>query len=63
MSRGSDRAVVVLNLVPVVGIATSILILGESASPVYFVGRAITIGAARYTHRRERRTEPGPARA
>lgn len=54
---------VVLNLVPVVGIATSILILGESASPVYFVGRAITIGAARYTHRRERRTEPGPARA
>nr|WP_179254164.1 hypothetical protein [Burkholderia sp. AU33423] len=52
-----------LNLIPVVGIAASILILGESASPIHFVGGAIMIGAARYTHRRERRTEPGPARA
>ncbi|AOJ37967.1 hypothetical protein WJ23_08780 [Burkholderia lata] len=51
------------SLSPVAGIDASILILGESASPIYFVGRAITIGAARYTHRRERRTEPRPARA
>lgn len=56
-------SVVVLNLIPVVGIAASILILGESASPVYFVGGAITIGAALYTHLRERHAAPGPARA
>ncbi|EMD9443375.1 hypothetical protein VXE32_007464 [Burkholderia cepacia] len=40
---------------PVVGIAASILILGESATPIYFAGGAITIGAARCTHLRERR--------
>ncbi|MGN8184738.1 hypothetical protein ACTJLD_02005 [Burkholderia sp. 22088] len=40
---------------PVVGIAASILILGESAAPIYFVSGAITIGAARCTHLRERR--------
>ncbi|WP_419683674.1 DMT family transporter [Burkholderia theae] len=56
-------SVVVLNLIPVVGIAASILILGESASPIYFVGGAITIGAAIYTHLRERRAELRPARA
>ncbi|MBN3784852.1 DMT family transporter [Burkholderia sp. Ac-20345] len=61
--NASYWSVVVLNLIPVVGIAASILILGESASPIYFVGGAITIGAALYTHLRERRTEPGPARA
>ncbi|HDR9504661.1 hypothetical protein [Burkholderia cepacia] len=44
-----------LNLIPVVGIAASILILGESAAPIYFAGGAITIGAARCTHLRERR--------
>lgn len=51
-----------LNLIPVIGIAASILILGESAAPIYFAGGAITIGAARSTHLRERRAEPGPAR-
>ncbi|MBC8845181.1 hypothetical protein IAI16_34910, partial [Escherichia coli] len=56
-------SVVVLNLIPVVGIAASILILGETASPVYFVGGAITIGAALYTHLRERHAALGPARA
>ncbi|WP_185731664.1 hypothetical protein [Burkholderia contaminans] len=52
---------VVLDLGPVVGIA----------APIYFIGAAITIGAARYKHPstqapkhlRERRTEPAPARA
>ncbi|WP_158062099.1 hypothetical protein [Burkholderia catarinensis] len=38
-------------------------ILGESASPIDFVGGAITIGAALYTYLPERRTERGPARA
>jgi len=33
-SRDWIRAVVVLNLIPVVGIAASILNLGESASPI-----------------------------
>lgn len=47
-----------LNPVPVVGIAASILILGESAAPIYFVCDAITICAARCTHLRERRAEP-----
>ncbi|WP_181523040.1 hypothetical protein [Burkholderia cepacia] len=47
-----------LNLIPVVGIAASILILGESAAPIYFAGDAITIDAALCTHLRER-----PARA
>ncbi len=61
--NASYWSVVVLNLIPVVGIAASILILGESASPIYFVGGAITIGAALYTHLRERRTELAPARA
>lgn len=56
-------SVVVLNLIPVVGIAASILILGETASPVFFVGGAITIGAALYTHLRERHAALGPARA
>ncbi|WP_269113046.1 hypothetical protein [Burkholderia cepacia] len=42
-----------LNLIPVVGIA----------APIYFVGGAITIGAALCTHLRKRRAEPGPARA
>lgn len=44
-----------LNPVPVVGIAAPILILGESAAPIYFVGGAITIDAALCTHLRERR--------
>ncbi|WP_175755847.1 hypothetical protein [Burkholderia cepacia] len=44
-----------LNPPPVVGIAASILILGESAAPIYFVGDAITIDAALCTHLRERR--------
>ncbi|VWC54195.1 membrane protein [Burkholderia aenigmatica] len=61
--NASYWSVVVLNLIPVVGIAASILILGESASPIYFVGGAITIGAALYTHLRERRTGLVPARA
>ncbi|MEN2469653.1 MULTISPECIES: DMT family transporter [Burkholderia] len=61
--NASYWSVVVLNLIPVVGIAASILILGESASPIYFVGGAITIGAAIYTHLRERRAELRPARA
>ncbi|MBN3736803.1 hypothetical protein [Burkholderia sp. Tr-20390] len=52
-----------LNLIPVVGIAASILISGESASTICFVGGAITIGVPRDTPLRERRTEPGPARA
>ncbi|WP_446902893.1 DMT family transporter [Burkholderia sp. YIM B11467] len=61
--NASYWSAVVLNLIPVVGIAASILILGESASPIYFVGGAITIGAAIYTHLRERRAELRPARA
>jgi drug/metabolite transporter (DMT)-like permease len=61
--NASYWSVVVLNLIPVVGITASILILGETASPIYFIGGTITIGAALYTHLRERRTEPGPARA
>ncbi|HEM7895195.1 MULTISPECIES: hypothetical protein [Burkholderia] len=44
-----------LNLIPVIGIAASILILGESAAPIYFVSGAITIGAALCTLLRERR--------
>ncbi|MDN7916101.1 hypothetical protein [Burkholderia cepacia] len=40
---------------PVVGIAASILILGESATPIYFAGGAITIDAALCTLLRERR--------
>ncbi|MCA7938688.1 hypothetical protein [Burkholderia cepacia] len=44
-----------LNLIPVVGIAASILVLGESAAPIYFAGGAITIDAVRCTHLRERR--------
>ncbi|WP_155627415.1 hypothetical protein [Burkholderia cepacia] len=44
-----------LNLIPVVGIAASILILGKSAAPIYFAGDAITIDAALCTHLRERR--------
>ncbi|WP_155638436.1 hypothetical protein [Burkholderia cepacia] len=44
-----------LNPVPVVGIAASILILGESAAPIYFAGDAITIDAALCTDLRERR--------
>ncbi|WP_155636301.1 hypothetical protein [Burkholderia cepacia] len=44
-----------LNPVPVAGIAASILILGESAAPIYFVGGAITIDAALCTHLREHR--------
>ncbi|QFS36774.1 hypothetical protein [Burkholderia cepacia] len=47
-----------LNLIPVVGIAASILILGKSAAPIYFAGDAITIDAALCTHLRER---PAPA--
>ncbi|MGW9754941.1 hypothetical protein BCO37747_04467 [Burkholderia contaminans] len=43
-------AVVVLDLSPVVGSAASIPILGESASPIDFIGAEITIGAARHTH-------------
>ncbi|WP_322076380.1 hypothetical protein [Burkholderia cepacia] len=39
---------------PVVGIAASILIFGESAAPIYFVSGAITIGAALCTLLRER---------
>ncbi|OXJ02996.1 hypothetical protein CFB41_08770 [Burkholderia sp. AU33803] len=46
-----------LNLIPVVGI------LGESASPIHFAGGAITIGAARDTPLRARRTELRAARA
>ncbi|MEK7967816.1 hypothetical protein [Burkholderia contaminans] len=38
---------VVLDLSPVVGSAASIPILGESASPIDFIGAEITIGAAR----------------
>lgn len=49
-----SRRVVVLNPVPVVGIAASILILGKSAAPIYFAGDAITIDAALCTHLRER---------
>ncbi|MGS0894258.1 DMT family transporter [Burkholderia stagnalis] len=56
-------SVIVLNLIPVVGIVASIFVLGESASPIYFVGGAITIGAAIYTHLREQRAERRPARA
>ncbi|WP_155630459.1 hypothetical protein [Burkholderia cepacia] len=44
-----------LNPVPVVGIAASILILGESAAPICFAGGAITIDAALCTRLRERR--------
>ncbi|MCR5898650.1 hypothetical protein DPV74_40130 [Burkholderia sp. HAN2018] len=53
--NASYWSVVVLNPPPVVGIAASILILGESATPIYFAGGAITIDAARCTLLRERR--------
>ncbi|KVQ34950.1 hypothetical protein WK03_37535 [Burkholderia cepacia] len=53
--NASYWSVVVLNLIPVVGIAAPILILGESAAPIYFAGDAITIDAALCTHLRERR--------
>ncbi|KVW08381.1 hypothetical protein WK91_30035 [Burkholderia cepacia] len=53
--NASYWSVVVLNPVPVAGIAASILILGESAAPIYFAGGAITIDAALCTHLRERR--------
>ncbi|CAB3746422.1 hypothetical protein GQ57_35055 [Burkholderia sp. MSh2] len=61
--NASYWSAVVLNLIPDVGIVASIAILGETASPVYFAGGAITIGAALYTHLREHRAERTPASA
>jgi drug/metabolite transporter (DMT)-like permease len=45
--------VVVLNLAPVFGIVASVVLLGETPSPLYFAGGALCLGSSLYTRLRE----------
>lgn len=53
-------SVVVLNLVPVVGIAASVALLGEAPGRLYFLGAAVCLVASLYTRLREHMLEEQP---